>query len=333
VKAVRELVGQVRLLYTREHPVFARDEGVFRRALSRSVPVARRREAGLAAAGEHEEATSAVRTGPGASAVDATTRLERVVVVGIDIVTYGRRSPEQQVQTSSEVDELVRGAAAEAEVGFDTVQYSGDGMLAVLRAGTHPTLVLGVFVTELRRRLAVENEDRPAGLRTQLRLAVAVVAVTARRTDLAGPTALEVGRLLDSRALREASRGGDEDLVVIFSEEVLRTAGMRPDNFEEVHVDLSSKGTSATAYVQRATSPGLAGPVGMLSPREREIALLAAAGRTDREISEVLALSPRTVRWHLTHVYRKLEIHRRRDLVDLIDVEGGDRSGPPPAGT
>ena len=51
-----------------------------------------------------------------------------------------------------------------------------------------------------------------------------------------------------------------------------------------------------------------------LTPREREIALLAAGGMSSRQIAGRLVVSVRTVDNHLQRAYRKLGIARRRDL-------------------
>ena len=49
-----------------------------------------------------------------------------------------------------------------------------------------------------------------------------------------------------------------------------------------------------------------------LTPREREIALLAAAGSSSREIADRLVVSVRTVDNHLQNAYRKLGVTRAR---------------------
>jgi DNA-binding CsgD family transcriptional regulator len=55
-----------------------------------------------------------------------------------------------------------------------------------------------------------------------------------------------------------------------------------------------------------------------LTPREREIALLAAGGASSREIADRLVVSVRTVDNHLRHAYRKLGITRRQDLPRVL---------------
>ena len=51
-----------------------------------------------------------------------------------------------------------------------------------------------------------------------------------------------------------------------------------------------------------------------LTPREREIASLAAQGLSSNEIAQRLFLSPRTVNNHLQSTYTKLGIRGRREL-------------------
>src|SRR4030095_3772751 len=50
-----------------------------------------------------------------------------------------------------------------------------------------------------------------------------------------------------------------------------------------------------------------------LSPREREILELLAAGFPNKEIAVRLGLSDGTVRWHLRHVYHKLHVRSRTE--------------------
>jgi DNA-binding CsgD family transcriptional regulator len=55
-----------------------------------------------------------------------------------------------------------------------------------------------------------------------------------------------------------------------------------------------------------------------LTPRELQIALLLAEGRTTRETAAALFLSPKTVEYHLRHVYTKLGIASRAELAGRL---------------
>ena len=61
-----------------------------------------------------------------------------------------------------------------------------------------------------------------------------------------------------------------------------------------------------------------AGVIAALTPQERQIATLLAQGRTSREAAVALFLSPKTVEYHLRHVYIKLGIHSREDLARVL---------------
>jgi DNA-binding CsgD family transcriptional regulator len=58
--------------------------------------------------------------------------------------------------------------------------------------------------------------------------------------------------------------------------------------------------------------------VDRLTPQERQIAQLLAQGRTTREAAAALFLSPKTVEYHLRHVYLKLDIRSRAGLAALF---------------
>ena len=60
---------------------------------------------------------------------------------------------------------------------------------------------------------------------------------------------------------------------------------------------------------------------GALTGSERRIAELAADGRTNTEIADLLHLARRTVETHLTSTYRKLRIRRRTELPGALRHE------------
>jgi DNA-binding CsgD family transcriptional regulator len=57
-----------------------------------------------------------------------------------------------------------------------------------------------------------------------------------------------------------------------------------------------------------------------LTPQELQIALLLAGGRTTREAAATLFLSPKTIEYHLRHVYLKLGIHSREELAAVLSA-------------
>ncbi|QBR93376.1 helix-turn-helix transcriptional regulator [Nocardioides euryhalodurans] len=61
-----------------------------------------------------------------------------------------------------------------------------------------------------------------------------------------------------------------------------------------------------------------ADPADHLTPQERQVAQLLAAGRTTREAAAALFLSPKTVEYHLRNVYLKLDIRSRAELADRL---------------
>ena len=57
-----------------------------------------------------------------------------------------------------------------------------------------------------------------------------------------------------------------------------------------------------------------------LSPRERQIAEAYAAGRSHREIAELLFIAPATVRTHLGTIYRKLGVSTKIELLKTLET-------------
>ena len=67
----------------------------------------------------------------------------------------------------------------------------------------------------------------------------------------------------------------------------------------------------------RPKRDALTGP-DSLTPSERRIAELAAEGQGNREIAQALFVTPKTVEFHLTSVYRKLGINTRVGLTEIL---------------
>jgi DNA-binding CsgD family transcriptional regulator len=76
-------------------------------------------------------------------------------------------------------------------------------------------------------------------------------------------------------------------------------------------------GAELRATGQTRSRPGRPGPAG-LTPQESEIAQLAAAGLSNKEIGARLYLSHRTVGSHLHHLFPKLGVTSRAALRDAL---------------
>jgi DNA-binding NarL/FixJ family response regulator len=59
-----------------------------------------------------------------------------------------------------------------------------------------------------------------------------------------------------------------------------------------------------------------------LSPREREIFLLLAQGKKNREIGKALSISTRTVDTHRSNILKKLQVRSNAELVRMAIAEG-----------
>lgn len=74
---------------------------------------------------------------------------------------------------------------------------------------------------------------------------------------------------------------------------------------------------AAGARPRRAAISGIAA----LTPSERRIADLAAAGDTNRAIAESLFLTKNTVEWHLRNIFKKLGVKSRAQLRELLAAD------------
>ncbi len=77
---------------------------------------------------------------------------------------------------------------------------------------------------------------------------------------------------------------------------------------------------AATGETVRRRDPST---VDELTPQELQLALLLAAGKTTRETAAAVFLSPKTVEYHLRHIYLKLGINSRGQLARALEGHEG----------
>lgn len=120
----------------------------------------------------------------------------------------------------------------------------------------------------------------------------------------AARTALAHGASLRRRRRRRDARGPLRTAVATFED---LGAARRAD---QAAAELAATGETA----QRRG----AGPLTTLTAQERQIAELLADGQTTRQAAAVLFLSPKTVEYHLRHVYTKLDVRSRAELATAL---------------
>ena len=133
-----------------------------------------------------------------------------------------------------------------------------------------------------------------------------------------------------ARALAERDIAKQRDVIERYEQiDVLVLAAEAAAELADMH-RARAESRLATAAQQRAVdiaqragglhTPALARGSGIepLTGREREVALMAATGRSSKEIGDRLGLSTRTVDTHLARVYRKLGIPGRSELAGAL---------------
>ena len=128
------------------------------------------------------------------------------------------------------------------------------------------------------------------------------------RSWLALPRPYEAARCREARALLLHSSGEERSKDLLLSALDSFTTLEAAWDAARVRRDLRDHG------VTRPWRGGRRGYGNRLSPREEEVARLAALGRTNREIAEALVLSPRTVQDHVAKAMRKLGVESRKAL-------------------
>jgi DNA-binding CsgD family transcriptional regulator len=153
-----------------------------------------------------------------------------------------------------------------------------------------------VVVTAPARAAVLLARDRPGE------------ALGAARDGAGGPPLTAArARLAEGRALAALGDRGGAVAALTEAEAAFHAMGARRRRDEAVR-ELRRLGRRVPRPAVRDEA---AGP---LTAREREIAGLVAAGRTNREIAEQLVLSTRTIEAHLRNIYAKLGVRSRVEL-------------------
>ncbi len=99
------------------------------------------------------------------------------------------------------------------------------------------------------------------------------------------------------------------------SPQAARAAGASGFLSKDSSAEAVADAVRAVGEGRSAFAPAPREPAAPLSPREREVLGLMAAGATNREIAASLHLSPHTVKEHTGRLYRKLGARNRAEAV------------------
>ncbi len=205
-------------------------------------------------------------------------------------------------------------------------------MIRVMLVDDHEILRTGIrAVFELEDDIEVvgEAEDAPSAVREALRTRPDVVLMDIRMGASDGITACRdvKAELPETKVLMLTSFGTEEavlsSLMAGASGFLLKNTG-RAALLQAVRtlasggslLDPAVTGAMVQKLVALATSNG-PDELAELTAREREVLVLIARGKTNREIANDLVISEATARNHISHIFEKLGLSRRSEAAAL----------------
>jgi DNA-binding CsgD family transcriptional regulator len=183
----------------------------------------------------------------------------------------------------------------EAAVGCGRRASAADAFARIIET-TQATRTAWALGIEARCRALL---DDAASAEIAYREAIEQLSATRIRGELAR------AHLLFGEWLRRQKRPGDARQQLSIAHEMFTTMGM------EAFSERSAAELRATGATVRRSGPATAS---RLTAQEAQVARLAAGGLSNAEIASRLFISPRTVEWHLSRVFTKLQITSRRQL-------------------
>ncbi|MDW5598878.1 helix-turn-helix transcriptional regulator, partial [Conexibacter stalactiti] len=221
---------------------------------------------------------------------DAATALERLTEAGAHVARWNLRHP-------------------------GAVTWQAQAALAAQRCGEleQASVLAGAALAEARAvgaprplALALRATALTTGDDAALTEAVTLLRPTALRLELAHAL-VDLGALLRRDGRARAARAPLREALALAEQSTARPLAAR------AHNELLATGG------RRVRARPLDGPAA-LTPTERRVAELAAAGDSNAEIAAHLFVTVKTVEWHLGRTYRKLGIASRRALADALSA-------------
>ncbi|WP_229074506.1 AAA family ATPase [Actinoplanes sp. DH11] len=261
--------------------------------------------------GDHDEAAKYLDQALPSGTLDSRYGLHYLHARGHHYLSTGHHYP--ALADFMSCGELVRGWGLDAA---DLVPWRTDAAQAWLRLGN----------PEQARQLVYEQAGRAdATARTRARhlRALAATSPVARRPEMLGE-ALELfercgDRFGQAEVLADLCAAHHETGDRHRARMVFRKAWHLADVLNAVPLAQRLMSWDGAVPLPAAETE-TAGLLTSLTPSERRVASLAVLGCTNREIATRLDVTASTVEQHLTRVYRKLGVRRRRDLPLALDA-------------
>ncbi|MET9612224.1 helix-turn-helix transcriptional regulator [Kitasatospora indigofera] len=223
------------------------------------------------------------------------------------------------------------------ELGLGRAGTALEHLESARAEGDHPLLALPLLadlVEAAGRAGRPERAAEPARLLGEWAAALgqSALSAAARRCQaLTGPDGTAEEHFTAALILHEGGSDYERARTALLYGEWLRRVRRQIDAREQLRSALESfdrlgaRPWAARARAELAAAGGETGltaredgPISLLSPQEREVVRLAAAGASNREIAAQLFLSPRTVGHHLYRAFPKLGISSRTELASLL---------------
>ena len=270
-------------------------------------------------------------------AARSTGDVERAVRLATSAIERGRAYEDPVAVTSAA--QLLLALPAELRPSLDPPLPTLEELLEQCERTQQPFVGMTVLASLAQESLARNDTQAAAGWLWRLLMIGANRQRTEPMATLAGvalllSVAVALGQLDDAARLRESTRPLEVFLPLCIAPEALpgyqRDVALLDGSIPEerrlqLAADAAASGMAGTnrwaqalarrlaghrAPDLRPTSPGAPGGAD-LTPREREVLNAMAAGRTNREIGEVLGVSAKTVMHHSVAIYRKLGVAGR----------------------
>lgn len=243
---------------------------------------------------------------------DGETALERLELVAPDAILLDGMMPGL---SGFETCRRIKGNPAHAHIPvlFMTGLSETPDVVEGFASGGVDYVVKPIRVQEVLARL--QTHTRNARITRMARDAVDVAGMGAVFVDMQGRIAWrspQAAQWLPQLGLVEHAGHLPRSLVPALASGVtLRVATSTGTRLSVRNMGSATLGETMLLLAQeRANNPGRLAEAA-LTPRETEVLSWLAKGKTNRDIAEILGMSPRTVNKHLEHIFEKLGVETR----------------------